>query len=216
MPPRKQFSKEQIVEAAFEIAKVDGISGLTVRKVASKLGSSVAPIYVNFKDAAELKDAVVQRVFALGRQMLSKRYTGDRLLDIGIAGVKFAREYSVLFRELMLTNNPYMDEYEPSLGDDVLREMAGTSELEGFSEEELMTMFLKLRIFQTGLSTMVANNLLPDELDEEAEIELLATIGEDILAAAHWRKSGAPVGATGREQGSPDEPWQPLSGEEQR
>lgn len=200
MPPRKQFSKEQIVEAAFEIAKAEGISGLTMRKVAERLGSSVAPIYVNFKDAAALEAAVVQRVFALGREMMAQAYTGDRLLDIGIAGVKFAREYSVLFRELMLTKNGYMDEYQPSLGDDVVRQMAAAPELDGFTHDEIMTMFLKLRIFQTGLSTMVANDLLPAHIDERAEIELLATIGEDILAGAHWRKSAESSGASAHDE----------------
>lgn len=190
MPPRRQFSKDQIVEAAFEIAKVEGISGLTVRKVAERLGSSVAPIYVNFKNAGELEDAVVEKTFALGKQLMNKRYTGDRLLDIGIASLRFAREYSVLFRELVLSDNRYMDDYQPTLGDDILAAMADAPELEGFTEEEVRTMFLKLRIFQVGLSTMAANDLLPAELGEEGEIQLLATIGEDIFAGAQWRKGG--------------------------
>lgn len=190
MPPRKQFSKDQIVEAAFEIATTEGMSGLTVRKVADKLGCSVAPIYVNFDGVDDLKRAVVQRVFDLGRRMMRQHYTGHQFLDIGIASVRFAREYSVLFRELVLTPNEYMDDYEQMLGDDVLGEITVDPALDGLTEQEVMVIFLKMRVFQLGLSAMVANGLLPPEFDEESEIKLLASTGEDIMLAARMRKDG--------------------------
>lgn len=190
MPPKKQFSKEQIVDAAFEVAKTAGITGLTVRQVAKVLGSSVAPIYVNFQDVADLKRAVVQRVFAVAKQMMKEEYTGDRALDIGIASLRFAREYSVLFRELVLTKNEYMADYQEALGDDVVGELATDPHLEGFTEEEVMVLLLKLRIFQAGLSAMIANDLLPPGVDEQAQIYLLESAGADFMAAANLRKRG--------------------------
>jgi hypothetical protein len=41
--------------------------------------------------------------------------------------------------------------------------------------------FFKIRIFQTGLSTMIANGLLPKDFDEEKQIELLDSFSKDLL-----------------------------------
>lgn len=54
MAPKKKFTKDQIIDAAFEIARVEGVNSITIRKVAEKLGGSIAPIYVNFKEIGEI------------------------------------------------------------------------------------------------------------------------------------------------------------------
>lgn len=61
MPLKPKFTKEQIIDSAFQIAKEEGIDKITIRKVANHLGSSSAPIYVNFKDVQELKRAVIKK-----------------------------------------------------------------------------------------------------------------------------------------------------------
>lgn len=193
MPPKKQFSKDQIIDLAFEVAQSEGIKALTARSVAAKMGSSVAPIYVNFTDIEDLKKAVVKKVFALSRQMLQERYTDDRFLDIGIASLRFARDYPVFFRELVLIENSYMDDYQQELGNDVVGEMTTDPQLEDLTEEELAGILLKARVFQLGLSVMVANGLLPPHVDEQAQIDLLESVGRDLVAAARLRRGVPPA-----------------------
>ena len=50
MAPKKKYSKEKIIDSAFEVARIEGIDSITIRKVAEKMGSSIAPIYVNFNE----------------------------------------------------------------------------------------------------------------------------------------------------------------------
>ena len=188
MPPKKKFSKEQIVDKAFEIAKSEGIDSITARRIAEELKCSVAPIYFNFKDIEDLKQAVVGKIFELTRKLAQKTYTGDQFLDIGIASLKFAKDYSVLFRELVLTKNKYMDDYDQELGNDIIGEIIKEKELSQFSEEEVGIIFLKMRIFQLGLSVMVANELLPEVFDEEQQTELLKTAGEDVIQSTGLKK----------------------------
>lgn len=69
MAPKTKFKKEQIVDAAFEIARTEGLEGITIRKVAERLGSSIAPIYVNFKDVDELIQAVIRKTFTISKQL---------------------------------------------------------------------------------------------------------------------------------------------------
>lgn len=188
MAPKNKFSKEQIIEVAFHIAKVEGIDGITIRKVAENLGSSIAPIYVNFKDIDELRQAVMIKIYDIGKQMVLDQNTGNPFHDIGIASLRFAKEYSVLFRELMLKNNNYMVSYDEEMGDELIQQMKNDPDLNGFSNEELKEILLKMRIFQLGLSIMTANGLLPETYTEEKIIELLDSAGMDVIYSMHHRK----------------------------
>ncbi len=80
MPPKTKFNKENIIEAAFEIAKENGFSAITARSVAKRLGSSVAPIYVNFETIENLIESVVQRVFAISNELMAKQ-TGPNIFE---------------------------------------------------------------------------------------------------------------------------------------
>ncbi|MFS0646297.1 TetR/AcrR family transcriptional regulator [Siminovitchia sp. 179-K 8D1 HS] len=190
MPPKKKFSKKQIIDSAFEIARTEGINGITIRKVADRLGSSIAPIYVNFKDVEELKHAVVMKIVEISQQMLIEHDTGNPFHDMGAASLRFAKEYSVLFRDFLLNQNDYMDEYNQEIGIDLIRQMKNDADLEGFTDEELMTILLKMRIFTVGLSVMAANRMLPSEFSGEMEIELLDSTAADIITGARLRKNG--------------------------
>ena len=58
MPPKPKFTKEEIVFAAKEIVREKGLSALTAREVAEKLGSSPRPIFTVFRNMKELQEAV--------------------------------------------------------------------------------------------------------------------------------------------------------------
>ncbi|WP_269758384.1 TetR/AcrR family transcriptional regulator [Thalassobacillus sp. C254] len=84
MPPKTKFTKEQIINAAFEIAKSEGIDSITIRKVADRLGSSIAPIYVNFNDVDELKQAVANKVVQLSQHMIYEEIPGTPFEILGL------------------------------------------------------------------------------------------------------------------------------------
>jgi AcrR family transcriptional regulator len=189
MPPKTQFTKEQIIEAAFEIARSEGLEAITIRKVAQKLGSSIAPIYVNFQHVDELVQAVVYKTFAIGQQLLAEQDTGDPFLDLGVASLRFAREYSQLFRDLVLKTNRFMSNYDQEIGPMLIEHMKNDPNLSGFSDEELKQILLKMRIFQLGLSVMIANGLLPEDFDEEKSIQILEATARDVITAARYYKN---------------------------
>ena len=187
MPPRTKFTKEAIIDAAFDIAKTEGIDNVTVRKIADKLGSSIAPIYVNFTDVEELKQDVLLKLHNIAQQMLMTQYNSNPFLNIGIASLKFAREYSVLFKDLIFNSNRYLSRVQPSRTN-MLEHMKQSSTLSGFSDEELGEILFKMQIFQFGLSVMAVNGMLPEECDEDMMIRMLESTGKDVITAAHLRK----------------------------
>ncbi len=187
MPPKNKFSREEIIEAAFEIAKEEGFSKVTARSVANRLNSSVAPIYVNFKAIEELVQAVVQKVFALSEELLVRQKEQNLFENIGRASLDFARDYPVLFRELVLQPNPYMASYEDT--ETVMVEaLKDNEEMKDLTMEERRRLFLKMRIFQLGLSAMVANDHVPAWLDESEIEELLMETGKQLLLAEQIKR----------------------------
>jgi len=187
MPPKNKFSREEIVQAAFEIAQEEGFSKITARSVASRLNSSVAPIYVNFNTIEELAQAVVQKVFALSEELLAKQKGENLFENIGKASLTFARDYPVLFRELVLQPNPYMASYEDTEKAmiDALKE---NEEMKNWTMEERRRLFLKMRIFQLGLSAMVANGHVPSWLDDQESEKLLMETGDQLLLAEQIKR----------------------------
>ncbi|MDZ5472942.1 TetR/AcrR family transcriptional regulator [Bacillus sp. 31A1R] len=187
MPPRTKFSKEAIIDAAFDIAKTEGIDSITVRKVADQLGSSIAPIYVNFTEVDELKQAVLEKIHDIAQQMLMSQYHSDPFLNIGIASIKFAREYSVLFKDLIMNSKRYLNHVQPSRTN-IFEQMQDSTSLNGFSNEELAGILFKMQVFQLGLSVMDVNGMLPEDFNEEKIIGMLESTGKDVIIAAQISK----------------------------
>lgn len=188
MGPRVKFTREQIIDAAFEIAKTEGIEGITMRKIAEQLGSSVAPIYVNFENVDELNEALMDRIIAVGQQLLSEETTGNPFYDMGKASLRFAKEYSVLFRDLVMNHNRYMKGYDDKMLPVLIEEMKKDPEMTGFTEDELKNIWFKMRVFQVGLSVMAANGMLPGEYQQQDLMDLLSSAAEDVILSARLRK----------------------------
>lgn len=189
MPPKTKFSKEKIVEAAFEIATEHGMEEITIRRIADRLESSIAPIYVNFRNVEEVKEAVIQKTNEISKQMIEEQNSGRPFYDIGMASLKFAREYSVLFRDLALKPNNDRNNHDETLSDDLIEQMGKDPELHGLNQEERKDILFKMQIFQTGLSIMVANGSISQELSDQDMMQLLESTGFDVIAGAYKRKN---------------------------
>lgn len=181
MPPKRKYSKDQIVKKAFEIAKEKGIDSITIRKVAKKLNSSVAPIYVNFNNVDELIQAVIEKTFKLGEKLIYEQNTGEPFKDIGLASLEFARKYPVLYWDLLKNQGKYMNDYDNNMGKIVIEEMKKDNNLNDLSDEKLKEILLKMRVIQTGISVMLSSGLLPEDFNQKSEEELLDSLAADIV-----------------------------------
>jgi len=97
-PRNSQFSKEEIVAAAFQLAREHGWNGFSVQAVAKAIGASTMPIYSQFANVRELEDAVCVKAMDLLKESLLADRTGDRWIDQAISYVNFALEEKHLFR----------------------------------------------------------------------------------------------------------------------
>jgi len=63
----RRLDRSQIVEAALELLDAQGLSGLTTRKVAERLGVKSASLYWHIRDREELLDLLSDRIVADAR-----------------------------------------------------------------------------------------------------------------------------------------------------
>lgn len=97
-PRNSQFSKEEIIDAAFLMVREHGWNGFSVQAVAKAIGGSTMPIYSHFSNARELEDSVCIKAVELLKEWLLVDITGDRWIDQAISYVNFAVEEKHLFR----------------------------------------------------------------------------------------------------------------------
>lgn len=187
MPPKTQFDKDAILDAAFVIARVEGFDAITARSVAHRLGSSVAPIYVNFATIEDLTRAVVNKVFQLSRDYLAREDGPNAFENIGLASLAFARDYPVFVRELATKPNPYMQDHQAQ--DDAMIAMMGDDpDLAGWSVDERRVLFLQMRAFQLGLTLLVANSQVPSWFGENDLEKLVLQTGGDLMRAGNTNR----------------------------
>lgn len=187
MPPKNKYSKEQIVDAAFKIAEKEGIDGITIRKVANQLGSSIAPIYVNFKDVHELKRAIIEKIVQLSHRMINEQNSGSPFRDIGIASLRFAKEYPMLSRDFVMKPNKYAQQFDEEMGTGLIDQMKKDPDLEGFTDDQLQMILFKLRAFQIGLTIMVSNGMLPENMELEQMAAIVDDVAVDVVLATRMR-----------------------------
>ena len=65
MPPKQKFTKEDIVEAAFNVVREQGWEALSQRSIAKKLNASIGPIYSYLKSMTNLEEAVIEKAYEL-------------------------------------------------------------------------------------------------------------------------------------------------------
>ncbi len=107
MPPSVRFGKEEIIRAALDVVREEGIAQLSARNVADKMGASTAPIYSSFPSMEELIKAVY---FAASERMIeymSHPWTGAPFLNMGIGMTLLARDEPNLYKMLNFEIPPF-------------------------------------------------------------------------------------------------------------
>lgn len=181
MPPIRKFSKDDIIDVAYEIVKKEGIKSLNARKIASELNSSVQPLFHNFTNMEELKNSVIAKIYNTYQEYMrngaleEKAYKG-----MGIAYIKFAKEYPNFFKVLFMSESklsPTSFIQNDDTGNNVIKNGQIFS---GLSIEQQKIFHLKVWIFTHGIATMVVSKTV-EFSDEEIENLLASTTREMLI-----------------------------------
>lgn len=190
MPPKIVFSKEEIIQIAFDMFRSEGIENITARNVASKLGCSTAPIYTSFRNIDEIKQKVLEKAFATLQEYTEKEYTKDTFLNIGVGLLCFVRDYKKVYKTLFIENSNYSDLIK-EFGSNNLTQMKKGQYLTVFNEDDMSEILKKMHVFTHGLAAFLCADMLEDVSDKYF-IETLKDMGEDVIMSTMYKK-GMPV-----------------------
>jgi AcrR family transcriptional regulator len=181
MTQKAFYSKEMIIEAAFELTQEKGWAAVTAREIAVKLGSSTMPIYSSLKSMEEIERAVRMKASLLMFEYQKKPFTDNPMLNIAIGYVAFARHEPRLFKFLYVERPVMVSEKDAGLQSSQFKESYGSepgileaaAEIPDAMQDPLM---LKSWIFTHGLASMIAGGVL-DLSDERIQALLLEAGG---------------------------------------
>lgn len=153
MPPQINFTKNAILQEAFEIVRKEGQQALTARRIAQRLNCSTQPIYSAFASMKELTEAVRQKAVEFGEQyLLQEELQAYPFLSIGLRYVRFAREERELFKMAYLSGNAMtkIQNAVPSF-ERFIERMRQEPVMRDLDDVRLLRMLQAMQIFTHGL-----------------------------------------------------------------
>lgn len=191
MPPQLSFSKEGILNEAFEIVRKEGLNGLSARRIAQKLHCSTQPIYRAFKSMKELEAAVIKkaREYAV-TYLLQEGEVPKPFLNIGLRYLRFAREEKELFKLLYMSGRVEIDFQNPNYPFNLLFErMKQDPSLQGLNDSSLKRIYRNMWIFTYGLTMLACVDSVKHS--DKFMYDCLSQMGRTVIEWEHYCNKAA-------------------------
>lgn len=163
MPPKAKFSREEIINAALEIVRREGIKALTARELGAKLGSSARPVFTVFENMEEVQKETVAAARALYDNYVAQGLTKTPAFKgVGTAYIRFAQSEPKLFQLLFMSETPKDTNLSGVLAviDGNYRKiLSSVEESYGLAETEAEKLYRHLWIYTHGIATLCATKV---------------------------------------------------------
>ena len=162
MPPKVKFSREEIIAAALDIVREGGMTALTARSLAARLGSSAKPVFGLFENMQEVQKEVMLAANAeyqkfLYTEMMRGIYKPYKAS--GMAYIAFARKEKELFKLLFMRDRSAAEQTQS--GDESIDGIISLiSRSTGLSTEDARLFHLEMWIFVHGIASMIVTGYL--------------------------------------------------------
>lgn len=185
--PKQKITKEMVVEAAFEIAREDGIEHAVVKSIADRLGCSVQPIYSYCKNMDGLRQDVALRTKQFVQEYIAAHIDPkDLFRSMGQAHLRLAKEEPNLFKIFILHRREgissleelYQAESDPHVAEFIAGQF-------GINPAQAKQLHLNMLIYTIGIGTIfsvAAPGIPPEEIfaqQEEAFRAFFKTVVEE-------------------------------------
>ena len=180
MPPVIRFTKEAVLNAAYQLVRREGPAALNARAVAKELGGSTQPIFRAYSGMDELQSDVIRLADEVIRTSMRERAASSKspYLAVCMSYLLFAREEPELFKLLFMRDrsNDYADgiAYTHEWGFPMIEASVGVD------RETAKLLYERSFFYAHGLAVCIATKYMPC-MDEERMEALLA---ENLEAAA--------------------------------
>ena len=163
MPPKQKFTKEELVTAALEITRRDGINTLTARRLGVELDSSSRPIFTVFQNMNEVQNETVLAARALYNQYVLKGLASpNSFKGVGMAYIQFATDEPKLFQLLFMTENgavPELTDVLSMIDENSSKIIEAVQKEYGLDDTKARKVYQYLWIFTHGIATLCATKV---------------------------------------------------------
>ena len=167
MPRKTVIYKEDIINAAFELAREKGHEALNARALAERLGCSTQPIFSNFSSMDELSGQVLIKCLESYKSYVAAEFERQQgfppYKTYGMAYIRFAKEQKNLFKLLFMRDKTgEQTGVEDSTFFEVLPLIMKSM---GLSEELAALFHLEMWTFVHGIGAMIASSSYNWDMD---------------------------------------------------
>lgn len=154
--PKQRITKEMVVNAAFDIAKNNGMEQVMVKNIADKIGCSVQPIYSYCKNMDGLRRDVIEKVNRFIQEYAAAHIDkNDIFRSTGKTYIQLAQEEPHLFRIFILhqrrgissLDDLYRSQASPHIAEVIAEELH-------ISTEQAKQLHLNMLIYTIGIGTI--------------------------------------------------------------
>lgn len=174
LPAKKVVTKEDILKAAVDIVRENGIEALNMRTLAQRCNCSTQPIYLSFNGIDELKEELlkvigdifdkrIEREIALGKYPPYKA--------VGMGYIAFAMEDKQLFKYLLMRKRTTESDWDKNSFD---KSTFMIMKNFGLYKDEASKLHTQMWLFVHGIATMLATGYL--NWDEQMISEMISEI----------------------------------------
>ena len=183
--PKQRITKEMVVNAAFEIARNDGMEQVMVKTIAEKIGCSVQPIYSYCNNMEGLRQDVTQKVSSFIGEYVQTHIDKDDIFgSTGRTYIQLAKEEPNLFKIFILhkrngissLDDLYQSETNPHVAEFISKNI-------NISIEQAKKLHLNMLIYTIGLGTifsMTMPGISTDEIYAQQEMAYKAFLAQTI------------------------------------
>lgn len=171
--PKQKITREMVVDAAFDLARKDGLDHVVVRDIAQKLDCSVQPIYSYCKNMEGLRKDVMNRANEFIREYIMQRLDkNDFFRSTGHTYIRLAQEEPNIFKMFIMNkrknidslDSMYVSETNPQVADFISKAL-------DISVEDAKRLHLNMLIYTIGMGTILTS-CTPGIGSEEVNIQL--------------------------------------------
>lgn len=163
MPPKAKFSRDEIVRAAFDIVRGDGMEALTARALASSLKSSARPIFTVFSSMEEVGCEVLCEARRLYAGYVERGLQDEiPFRGVGASYIRFALDEPRLFHILFMSEQKLrsgVDSVLPLIEESYEQILRSAQDGYALDRESAEGLYRHMWIYTHGIATLCATGV---------------------------------------------------------
>ena len=183
MPPKAKYTREEIINKAFEMTRKNGIESVVARELGKELGTSSSPIFTAFKNMEELHKEVRKAAMKEFETYVSDAVNHSPAFKyVGMKMIEFAMKEPKLFQLLYMREHDGSQTYAmliDELGDTVEVCSEIMQKDYDLSRKDAELLFRQVWLHTFGICVLVAGKvcqITPEEISEMLSVEFQGTL----------------------------------------